>query len=161
MTFSNVSSGSPPSWIRETNVAVNSAAAWNLKPSKVTSNTAIASTPKSDEIRTDRQKARKRQLHAIRGSAVDSQPSGSGFMNAQRPMQSQSVAHGILFAIGSDGINLAHALEIFLQCDDTVRINTVVVGKQNNHGRILAKKQQTNKGRQTLAAAGSCVPRVA
>ena len=55
------------------------------------------------------------------------------------------MAHGILLPIGCDSVNLANLLEAVFKGDNAVGMNAVVIGEEDNHARILAKKRQRNK----------------
>jgi hypothetical protein len=55
------------------------------------------------------------------------------------------MAHGILFPVGCHRVDLANVLEAVFKGDNAVGMNAVVIGEEDNHGRILAKKEPRNK----------------
>ena len=87
--------------------------------------------------------------------AVDREPARPHIQHAQRSMQGQRMAHGILFPVGCHRVDLANVLEAVFKGDNAVGMNAVVIGEEDNHGRILAKKEPRNK-RSFGSLCGSC-----
>src|SRR5262245_59740088 len=55
------------------------------------------------------------------------------------------MAHGILFPIGCYRVDLADILEAVFKSDNAFGMNAVVIGEENDRGRILTKKRRWNK----------------
>ena len=55
------------------------------------------------------------------------------------------MAHGILLPVGCDSVDLANVLEAVFKGDNAVGMNAVVIGEEDDHGCILAKKGRRNK----------------
>ncbi len=60
------------------------------------------------------------------------------------------MAHRALRPIGRHGENFAGVAQTILEGDKTFRLDAVVVGEQDDHKAILAKKRVANK--QTMSA---------
>ena len=60
-------------------------------------------------------------------------------------MQGRGMAHGALGAIRRNSINLADVAQLVLERDEPFGLDAVVVGEQDDHGRIVAKMPETDK----------------
>jgi hypothetical protein len=60
-------------------------------------------------------------------------------------MECQGVAHRALRTVRRHGVNFSRVSEAVLESGEPFGLNAVIVGEQDDHGRILAKKRLANK----------------
>ena len=84
-------------------------------------------------------------------------------MHAQRAVQRQGMTHGALRAVRRHDVdftvNVTDIAQTFFESGQSFGLDAIVIRKQDDHARILAKKPKTDKGGEIGSRSPSCFQR--